>query len=187
MTSEHDSAPAAATSLRDSGEVCGAPAPHPLRLITDAQRGHAGVVGDSMSGKECTREDGRPARVGHSKECLAEVRTIIRAKKRGNARGAKDGRKAELRTDRKNYTIRNRLLRELEHRSLTKAVLKVGAQLRRQLVIIDGGGSALFALYRAIRPRRRQTADWRAVCGRSARTVRREGRRKPMRCPYLYP
>jgi len=30
------------------------------------------------------------------------------------------------------------------------------------------------------------TANWRAVCGRPARTVRREGRRKPMRRPYPY-
>ena len=35
-------------------------------------------------------------------------------------------------------------------------------------------------------PAPEQPADWRAVRGRSARTVRREGRRKPMRSPYLY-
>ena len=35
-------------------------------------------------------------------------------------------------------------------------------------------------------PAEEKLADWRAVCGRSARTVRRGGRRKPMRCPYLY-
>ena len=29
--------------------------------------------------------------------------------------------------------------------------------------------------------------DWRAVCGRTARTVRREGWRKPMRHSYPYP
>ena len=33
----------------------------------------------------------------------------------------------------------------------------------------------------------RQLADWRAVCGRSARPVRREGRRNPMRRSYPYP
>ena len=31
-----------------------------------------------------------------------------------------------------------------------------------------------------------KTINWRAVCGRSARTVRREGRRKPLRRPYPY-
>ena len=31
-----------------------------------------------------------------------------------------------------------------------------------------------------------EPVDWRAVCGRSARTVRREGRRNSMRRPYPY-
>jgi hypothetical protein len=31
-----------------------------------------------------------------------------------------------------------------------------------------------------------KTTDWRAVCGRSACTVRREGRLKPMSLPYPY-
>ncbi|MEY4245404.1 MAG: hypothetical protein RLZZ245_2989, partial [Verrucomicrobiota bacterium] len=32
-----------------------------------------------------------------------------------------------------------------------------------------------------------QTTDWRAVCGRSASTVRRGERRNSMRRSYLYP
>ena len=35
-------------------------------------------------------------------------------------------------------------------------------------------------------PRRGKTTDWRAGCGRSARPVRREGRRNPMRRPNPY-
>nr|VFK28154.1 MAG: hypothetical protein BECKLPF1236A_GA0070988_106272 [Candidatus Kentron sp. LPFa]VFK37009.1 MAG: hypothetical protein BECKLPF1236C_GA0070990_107431 [Candidatus Kentron sp. LPFa] len=32
----------------------------------------------------------------------------------------------------------------------------------------------------------KKTADWRAVCGKTARTVRREGRAKPVPTPIAY-
>jgi hypothetical protein len=103
MTNEHDSASVAATSLLGNGEVCAARAAQPPRVNTDARMVPAGVVGDSMSGKEGTREDGRPAGTGgefRTADSTLEdrpvgVRAAIVAGMRGNARGAKGGRKAE--------------------------------------------------------------------------------------------
>ena len=71
MTSEHDSASAASTSLLGNGEVCGARALYPPRLNTDVRMGPAGVVGDSMSGKECRREDGNGSEADIA--CLTET------------------------------------------------------------------------------------------------------------------
>ena len=51
------------------------------------------MVGDSMPGKESTREDGRPAGIGRTKVRPAGVRAAIVAEKPGNAGGAKGGRK----------------------------------------------------------------------------------------------
>ena len=95
---EHDSALIASTSLLGTGEVFflnegGLPA-----HITDVQSGSYWVVGDSRSGKEDARECGRSpvnkpsVRTG----VIGEVRAIIRAEKRGNACGAKGGRKANV-------------------------------------------------------------------------------------------
>ena len=102
MTNEHDSALVAATSLRVTGEVCSAAqaVAQPPHHITDGRRVSAGVVGDSMSGREDTREDGRSGRKRppHSRlaGCLSEVRATIVAEKRGNSRGAKGGRKVNV-------------------------------------------------------------------------------------------
>ena len=117
MTSEHDSAPAAATSLRATGEVCAARAAQPPQINTDQREVPAGVVGDSTSGKECTREDGRPAGAGREfmvaesarRTRPAGVRAAIGAEKWGNARGAKGGRKADATGKGRGETIRNRL------------------------------------------------------------------------------
>jgi len=117
MTSEHDSATAAATSLLENGEVCGAHAPQPPRANTDAQRVPVGVVGDSMSGKESTREDGRPAGAGREVTVArfarrarpAGVRAAVGAGKRGNACGAKGGREAEVAAQCGSENIRYRL------------------------------------------------------------------------------
>jgi hypothetical protein len=40
---------------------------------------------------------------------------------------------------------------------------------------------------RSVNPHEGKTINRRAVCGKSARTVRREGRSKPMDLPYPYP
>ena len=68
-----------------------------------------GVVGGSRLERGSACEDGRSVRIGHLKECLAEVRAIILAKKRGNSCGAKGGRKAETCDDQRNQPIRHRL------------------------------------------------------------------------------
>ena len=68
------------------------------------------VVGGSRSGRGCACEGGRSAGRDRSKERPGEFRAIIGAEKRGNARGAKGGRKAERRTNRQGHDIRNRLL-----------------------------------------------------------------------------
>ena len=52
----------------------------------------SGVAGGSRSGRGCVREDGRPVGAGSRKRLPAGVRAAIGAEKRGNARGAKDGR-----------------------------------------------------------------------------------------------
>jgi len=96
MTSEHDSASAASTSLLGNGEVCGARALYPPRLNTDVRMGPAGVVGDSMSGKEDTCECRRSAGTERPTGRRAEVRAAIVAKKRSNVCGAKGGRKANV-------------------------------------------------------------------------------------------
>lgn len=96
---EHDSALIHSTSLLLKGEVwcLGCEAATPVR-ITDAQTVEYRVVGDSRSGKEGGRECGRSplskpsARAG----VRGEVRAVIVAGKRGNACGAKDGRKANV-------------------------------------------------------------------------------------------
>jgi len=100
MTDEHDSATVAATSLLGNGEVCVARATQPPRLITDARREPAGVVGGGRSGKERTCKSRRPRREWpefmvaiHPKNRRRGVRAPIVAWKRGNARGAKGCRK----------------------------------------------------------------------------------------------
>ena len=85
------------TNLRATGEVglpdCSGSVAH--------VPGHGGkcavfrVVGGSRSGRGCAREDGRPAGAGSRKRRPAGVTAAIRAEKRGNARGAKGGRKVE--------------------------------------------------------------------------------------------
>ena len=95
---EHDSALIVSTSLLGTGEVSfpergGSPV-----HITDVQSESYWVVGDSRSGKEGMRECGRSpvnkpsVRTG----VTGEVRAAIRAGKRGNACGAKGGRKANV-------------------------------------------------------------------------------------------
>ena len=98
MTNEHDSATAAATSLREKGEVCGAQVLYPHRRTTDANGEPVGVVGGSRSGREgvCEgrRSGGKRPSGRHEVEgCPSEVRATIVALKRGNSRGAKGGRK----------------------------------------------------------------------------------------------
>jgi len=94
MTSEHDSASVLATSLLDTGEVCRESFRQRARGNTDARSVPAGVVGDSRSGKEDVCECRRSGGADHGKRCPAEVRAVVVAKKRGNAGGAKGGRKA---------------------------------------------------------------------------------------------
>lgn len=100
MTSEHDSATIEATSLLGTGEVWGARASQFLRTNTDAQRVPIGVVDDSRSGKEdgceCRRSGGIRPFYLKRQECLSEVRAAIVVKKRGNACGAKGGRKVNV-------------------------------------------------------------------------------------------
>ena len=85
------------TSLRENGEV----AAMEQSKVSAHRSSHGGpcvassVVGGSRSGRGCAREDGRTAGAGSRKRCPAEVRAAIRARKRGNARGAKGGRKVE--------------------------------------------------------------------------------------------
>lgn len=78
------------------GEVCGGQAPQLLRVITDAQRMPVGVVDGSRSGKEDACECRRSVEIRPSLGRSAEVRAAVRAKKRGNACGAKGGRKANV-------------------------------------------------------------------------------------------
>ena len=96
MTSEHDSAVVTATSLLRTGEVCRARARQSPHANTEVREVRARVVGDSRSGKESECECRRAVRTDDSKECLAEVRAVVRAKKRGSACGAKGGRKANV-------------------------------------------------------------------------------------------
>ncbi len=99
MTSEHDSATTATTSLLGNGEVCRAQARQSRRDITDAPGMSVGVVGGSRSAKEDACKSRRSAWVNllTSVGCQAEVRAAIRAKKWGNSHGAKGGRKAKVR------------------------------------------------------------------------------------------
>jgi len=56
------------------------------------------VVGDGMVGRpnNGSTESRRPKKVFVGDEGAAEVRALIGAKKRGNARGAKGGRKVDV-------------------------------------------------------------------------------------------
>ena len=86
------------TSLRTCGEV---PTQRASGIAHGQVEGHkhgglsttAGVVGGSRLGRGGVCEDRRSARIGHRQRCRAEVRAVIVARKRGNARGAKGGRK----------------------------------------------------------------------------------------------
>jgi hypothetical protein len=97
MTSEHDSASIAATSLLGTGEVCWRKVRQSLRKYTDARKMPIGVVDGSRSGKEDAGECRRSVRVRPSQRRLTEVRAAIGAEKRGNACGAKGGREANVR------------------------------------------------------------------------------------------
>ncbi len=96
MTSEHDSATIDATSPRATDEVCGAQALQSLCAITGAQRMPIGVVDDSRSGKGDTCECRRSLGIRPSKRRPREVRAAIVVRKRGNACGAKGGRKVNV-------------------------------------------------------------------------------------------
>ena len=185
MTNEHDSASVAATSLLANGEVCGARALQYLRYITDAQSMHTGVVGDSMSEKEGTRKSGRPAWIDRWNQRRAGFRAIIVVKKRGNSRGAKGGRKAKADERERCHTVGTRLpdrARTPEAKSPHLNWKLLADVTERQA---SGGESASPYTATSVLTMR-QLADWRAVCGRSARPVRREGRRNPMRRSYPY-
>lgn len=92
MTSEHDSAWVEATSLRVTGEVYGRK-PVSCVCISNAREEPTGVVGGSMSGKEGACKSRRSGGIGRVQTGPSEVRAVIVVKKRGNARGAKGGRK----------------------------------------------------------------------------------------------
>lgn len=96
MTDEHDSALTAATSLQGKGEVCREQSRQPLCMMTEAQLVPVVVFGGSRSGKEDACECGRSLGTERQARRLREVRAIIRAEKRGNAHGAKGGRKANV-------------------------------------------------------------------------------------------
>jgi hypothetical protein len=167
MTSEHDSATAAATSLLEIGDVWGAHAPQPPRANTDAQRVPVGVVGDSMSGKESTCEDGRPAGAGREVTVAryarrarpAGVRAAVGAGKRGNACGAKGGREAEVAADCGSETIRYRL----PIRARTPEA-QVPAPAFQTLTCVnhrkgEAGGRSWITRHRGARPRREENCQ----------------------------
>lgn len=90
MTNEHDSALVVATSLRRKGEVWGAQARQSLSVNTEGQRVHAGVVGDSMSGKESDSEDGRPVGIRPRREVRptgVRAAVVVQASRAGNQAG----------------------------------------------------------------------------------------------------
>lgn len=93
MTSEHDSVFRDATSLLPIGEVWCAQAHQFLSANAEGQRMPLGMVGDSMFGKEGTRDNGRPAVRDRLGGRTAGVRVAVVVKKSGNADGAKGGRK----------------------------------------------------------------------------------------------
>ena len=66
----------------------------PLPPSHGGDRGRSRVDGGSRLGKGCAREDRIPNRLNGWQQSLLGVRTVIVVMKRGNARGAKDGRKA---------------------------------------------------------------------------------------------
>jgi hypothetical protein len=87
------------TSLRVTGEVWHGTAQVAPSIATGPVRGEpvagVNVVGGSRLQRERAREDGRPAGTElRPKRGPAGVRAAIVVKKRGNARGAKGGRKA---------------------------------------------------------------------------------------------
>lgn len=115
MTNEYDSASVAATSLRRSGEVWRVQTRQSLSVNTEGQWVHAGVSGNSMSGKESDSEDGRPVGIRPRRKVRPTgVRAAIRAQasrvdnqagKTGRAErnrlipgGAKGGREANGKT-----------------------------------------------------------------------------------------
>lgn len=97
MTNEHDSALVEATSLRATGEVYGR---KPVSCVcnSNAREEPTGVVGGSMSGKEGACKSRRSGGIGRAQARSSEVRAAIVVKKRGNARGAKCGRKVNDRS-----------------------------------------------------------------------------------------
>jgi len=100
MTNEHDSAVIAATSLLATGEVCRMKIRQSQRVTTDAYGVPVGVVDGSRSGKEDACESRISLRVRPPSDrlvgCHREVRAAIVVKKRGNACGAKGGRKVNV-------------------------------------------------------------------------------------------
>ena len=130
-------------------------------------------------------KSGRPAWIDRWKQRRAGVRVIIVVKKRGNSRGAKGGRKAKADERERCHTVGTRLpdrARTPEAKSPHLNWKLLADVTERQA---SGGESASPYTATSVLTMR-QLADWRAVCGRSARPVRREGRRNPMRRSYPY-
>ena len=149
---------------------------------------HTGVVGDSMSEKEGTRKSGRPAWIDRWKQRRAGFRAIIVVKKRGNSRGVMGGRKAKADERERCHTVGTRLPDRARTPEAKSPHLnwKLLADVTERQGQASGGESESPDTATSVLTMR-QLADWRAVCGRSARPVRREGRRNPMRRSYPYP
>jgi hypothetical protein len=162
--------PSTMASLLANGEACGASRDHSdrhnssqvrERIVAGGWAGYAGKL-SWWTVEICT---GRNLQ----ERVRAEVRAAIVAWKRGNARGAKGGRKRNHLGKQAPSNKHDRLLTELEacgQKSLGELLPGVRIELWRQ--------------------RTRQIRNWRAVCGKSACTVRRGEQGNPMPCSYIY-
>ena len=185
----------AAASLLAKGEACrvsGNRLPsHPSstgerRAVVDGWGENAGKV-------SCGSVESCPGRKPRER-CRAAVRAAIVAVKRGNARGAKGGRKWNRGRKQTPSNQCHRLPQWLERHGKTAS----GELNRTAMWRTSSGNHAEYSWPQGASPSRHPVKkparvepanchDWRAVCGRSARTVRREGWGNPMPHPYLYP
>ena len=118
------------------------------------------------------------------------VRAVIVAKKSGNADGAKDGRKRECSLKESPHEKRLSITQEVRTnaarapRRLNRSDTARVQCCPRPASVWSNKPKGLSLVQQTSARTERETRDWRAVCGKSARTVRREG--WPSGYPYPY-
>jgi hypothetical protein len=150
---------------------------------------------DTLSGETCAAPASSRPGTG--------VRALIVALKPGNAGGAKGGRKVEMEraerskqgtglvpawlylTGKADAPARSYAARSIQEMQMLRAFARRSGERGETLALYTSHGveACAFVVYGPLGPNG-ETTNWRAVCGRTARTVRREGAARVAPYPY---